>query len=224
MEEMIEIVDELKDVVKMNEKMIYKLASRFSRGSVDDLFQVGVIGLINAYNSYNPGYGVKFSTYAYTFILGEMKKYLRENKGVKVSRELYYLSSKLDRLTELLMQKYKRMPTSFELSVETGIEEWKIIEALNLRNCVSSLDEPIYSDSDSTILDTVSSSFGEIDNIELKEMLGLLDENERAIIMERYFNNKSQKEVSEIIGYSQAKVSRKEEKILSKLRSYYKAS
>ena len=95
---MIKIVDELAEVVKDNEKMIYKLASSFSTSSVDDLFQVGVIGLINAYNNYNPSYGTKFSTYAYTFILGEMKKYIRENKGVKVSREISYLSSRLDRL------------------------------------------------------------------------------------------------------------------------------
>ena len=80
---MITIVDELAEVVKDNEKMIYKLASSFSTSSVDDLFQVGVIGLINAYNNYNSSYGTKFSTYAYTFVLGEMKKYIRENKGVK---------------------------------------------------------------------------------------------------------------------------------------------
>ena len=82
--------------------MIYKLASSFSVSSKEDLYQVGVIGLINAYNSYDPSYGTKFSTYAYSFILGEMKKYVRENKGIKVNRELAYLSSRLDKLIELL--------------------------------------------------------------------------------------------------------------------------
>lgn len=204
--------------------MIYKLASSFSTSSVEDLFQVGVIGLINAYNNYNPEYGTKFSTYAYTFILGEMRKYVRENKGVKVSREISYLSSRLDKLISLLCQKYHRMPTTDELSLETGIEEWKIIEALNLRNCVRSLDEPLSNEGEMTVLDMIPDSSKVDSEVELEEMLDTLDESEREIINERYFNDRSQSEVSEITGYSQAKVSRKEQKILSKLRSYYKAS
>lgn len=221
---MITIVDELAEVVKDNEKMIYKLASSFSTSSVDDLFQVGVIGLINAYNNYNPSFGTKFSTYAYSFILGEMRKYIRENKGVKVSREISYLSSRLDRLIELLCQKYHRMPTTSELSIETGIEEWKIIEALNLRNCVRSIDEPLGNEGEITILDTISDSSNLESDVELEELLDTLDEEERSIITERYFNDRSQAEVSNMIGYSQAKVSRNEQKILSKLRSYYRAS
>ena len=220
---MIKIVDELVEVVKDNERMIYKLASSFSTSSKEDLYQVGVIGLINAYKSYNPIYGTKFSTYAYTFILGEMKKYIRENNGIKVNREITYLSSRLDKLIELLCQKYKRMPTTEELSSETGIEEWKIIEALNLRNCVSSLDETL-PDGKKSIIDVISDDSRIEDNIEFKEMLDTLDDEEKKIIHERYFNDKSQSELSLMTGYSQAKVSRCEQKILCKLRSYYKAS
>ena len=220
---MIKIVDELAKVVKENERIIYKLARSFSNSSVEDLFQVGVIGLINAYNSYNPNFSTKFSTYAYSFILGEMKKYVRENKGVKVNREIIYLSSKLEKLTLLLCQKYKRMPTTKELSMETGIEEWKIIEALNIRSCVSSLDEPLASGKKS-VIDLVSDNSKIDESIEFKDMLNSLDEDERKIIHERYFNDRSQEEVSNIIGYSQAKVSRCEKKILCKLRNYHKAS
>lgn len=220
---MIKIVNELADVVNENERLIYKLARSFSTSSVEDLYQVGVIGLINAYNSYNPEYGTKFSTYAYTFILGEMKKYVRENNGIKVNREIIYLSNRLDKLIELLCQKYKRMPTTEELSEETGIEKWKIIEALNLRNCVSSLDEPII-DGNRSVIDVIPSGSKIEKDVELDEMLDTLTETERKIVEERYFNDKSQSEVSELIGFSQAKVSRCEQKILCKLRSYHRAS
>lgn len=220
---MIKIVDELAGVVKENERIIYKLARSFSNEGVEDLFQVGVIGLINAYNSYKREFGTKFSTYAYPFILGEMKKYIRENKGVKVNREIIYLSTKLEKLTLLLCQKYKRMPTTEELAIETGIEEWKIIEALNIRNCVSSLDEPL-TDGKNSVIDVIPNKEKIDESIEFNDMLDLLDEEEKSIIKERYFNDKSQEEVSHITGYSQAKVSRCEKKILCKLRNYYKVS
>ena len=220
---MIKIVDELAGVVQENERMIYKLARSFSTSSVEDLFQVGVIGLINAYNSYKKEYGTKFSTYAYSFILGEMKKYVRENNGVKVNREISYLSSRLDRLIELLCQKYKRMPTTKELSIETCIDEWKIIEALNLRNCVSSLDEPLV-DGKNTVIDMISDNSKIETDVEFLDMLDTLDDDEKSIIYERYFQDKSQSEISNMTGYSQAKVSRCEQKILCKLRNYYRAS
>lgn len=220
---MIKIVEELAGVVNEHERMIYKLARSFSTSSVEDLFQVGVIGLINAYNSYDSSRGTKFSTYAYAFILGEMKKYIRENKGVKVNREISYLSSRLDKLIELLCQKYKRMPTTKELSIETGIDEWKITEALNLRNCVSSLDETLL-DGKNTVIDIIPNNSKIEEDLEIRDMLDSLDEEEKSIIHERYFNDRSQAEVSTITGYSQAKVSRCEQKILCKLRKYQKTS
>ena len=220
---MIKIVNELAGVVVEHEKMIYKLARSFSTSSVEDLFQVGVIGLINAYNSYDSGYGTKFSTYAYSFILGEMKKYIRENSGIKVNREITYLSSRLDKLTQLLCQKYKRMPTTKELSYETGIDEWKIIEAINLRNCVSSLDEPI-ADGKNSVIDLISDNSNIDDNLVFHDMIDTLNDDEKKIINERYFYDRSQSEVSSMTGYSQAKVSRCEQKILQKLRNYHKAS
>lgn len=222
--EMIKIVSELEQVIKENESLIYKLAYSISASSVEDLYQVGVIGVIKAYENYNPEYGTKFSTYAYSSILGEMRKYIRENKGIKISREMLYLKSRLEKLISLLYQKYKRMPTTDELSVETGIEEWKIIEALNIKNCLKSLDEPLNTDNDITILDTISNTTSNEDYLEIEEMMELLNENEKLIIAERYFNDKSQSEVADIMGYSQAKVSRCEQKILKKLRNYQKTA
>ena len=214
----------IEKLIKENERMIYKLASSFS-SSYEDLYQVGVIGLINAYNNFDSSYNVKFSTYAYPFILGEMKKYIRENKSIKISREISYLSTRLDKLIELLSQKYKRMPTTSELSIETGIEEWKIIEALGIKNCVRSLDEPLDTDGkEITLIDTIGDS-SKIDNIiDFNDALNSLDEDERKIISARYFDDKSQSEVAQIIGFSQAKVSRKEQNGLCKLKDYYKIS
>ena len=202
--------------------MIYKLANSFSHDNCEDLFQVGVIGLIQAYYNYDKSYDTKFSTYAYSYILGQMKKYMRENKSIKISRDIQYLTNRLDKLIGLLSQKYKREPTTKELSIETGIEEWKIIEALNTRNCIKSLDEPIKNDGkEITMLDITKNEESRIDNLEFDELINILDEDEQKFIKYRYFYDKSQMELSEIMGYSQAKVSRKEEKILEKLRKYY---
>lgn len=197
--------------------MIYKLTSSFNGNLKEDLFQVGILGLINAYKNYDEAYNTKFSTYAYPYIIGEMKKYIRENNGMKISRDIVYLSSRLDRLIELLCQKYSRMPTTKELSEEVQVEEWKIIEALNIRNCIKSLDEPL--NDKMTIADVVSSE--EEDLTELYDAIDKLDDNEKKIINLRYFMDKSQSEVANITGYSQAKVSREEQKILTKMRHYY---
>lgn len=212
---------ELERLVVENTNLIYKLARSFGDKNIEDLYQVGVIGLIYAYNNFDSSYNVKFSTYAYPFIIGEMKKYLRENKTIKISRDIIYLSNRLDKLIELLTQKYKRIPTVKELSEETSIEEWKIIEAINIKNCVKSIDEPI--NEDMTLEDVIEDNKYK-ENSELEEMLNKLDLEERQIIENRYLLDKSQIEVAKMIGYSQAKVSRIEQKVLQKLNSYYNYS
>lgn len=143
-----------------------------------------------------------------------MKSYIRKNRGIKISRDISYLSSRLNKLTELLTQKYRRFPTVSELSKETNIPEWKIIEALGIRNCIQSIDNelPLMG---STSIDG---------NLELEDMFSTLDSHERRIISERYFQDKSQNEVAVSMGFSQAKVSRYEKKIIKKLRNYFKTS
>lgn len=143
-----------------------------------------------------------------------MKSYIRKNRGIKISRDISYLSSRLNKLTELLTQKYRRFPTVSELSNETNIPEWKIIEALGIRNCIQSIDNelPLMG---STSIDG---------NLELEDMFSTLDSHERRIISERYFQDKSQNEVAVSMGFSQAKVSRYEKKIIKKLRNYFKTS
>ena len=219
---MIKIVDE---VVKEHENLIYKLASSFNQSYKEDLYQVGVIGLIEAYNNYNPKYNVKFSTYAYPFILGEMKRFIRENRGIKVSREIVYLSNRLDKLIELLYQKHKRMPTVEELSLETGIDSWKIVEAIGIRNCIRSIDEPInYEGKIITLEDVIPTNDSFESNVEVEDVFNSLEDDEKIIAVDRFIHDKSQTEVAKIMGYSQAKVSRKEQKIITKIKEYYRAS
>ena len=201
--------------------MIYKLANSFSYNSREDLYQVGRLGLINAYRKYDSSLGIKFSTYAYPFILGEMKKYIRENNGIKISRDIIYLSKRLDRLIEILKNKTHRNPTTGELASILEVSEWKIVEALGIRNCIKSLDEYVNDDENISYIDTIKESDG-IDEIEFNDMLSTLSDTERKIISEKYFYDKSQSEIASNLGYSQAKVSREEKKILVKLKNYYK--
>ena len=201
--------------------MIYKLANSFSYNSREDLYQVGILGLFNAYRKYDSSLGIKFSTYAYPFILGEMKKYIRENNGIKISRDIIYLSKRLDRLIEILKNKTHRNPTTSELASILEVSEWKIVEALGIRNCIKSLDEYVNDDENISYIDTIKESDG-IDEIEFNDMLSTLSDTERKIISEKYFYDKSQSEIASNLGYSQAKVSREEKKILVKLKNYYK--
>lgn len=201
--------------------MIYKLANSFSYNSREDLYQVGILGLINAYRKYDSSLGIKFSTYAYPFILGEMKKYIRENNGIKISRDIIYLSKRLDKLIEMLKNKTHRNPTTSELANILEVSEWKIVEALGIRNCLKSLDEYVNEDENISYIDTIKVSDG-IDEIEFNDMLSTLSDTERQIISEKYFYDKSQSEIASNLGYSQAKVSREEKKILVKLKNYYK--
>ena len=201
--------------------MIYKLANSFSYNSREDLYQVGILGLINAYRKYDSSLGIKFSTYAYPFILGEMKKYIRENNGIKISRDIIYLSKRLDKLIEILKNKTHRNPTTSELASILEVSEWKIVEALGIRNCIKSLDEYVNDDVNISYIDTIKKSDG-IDEIEFNDMLSTLSDTEREIISEKYFYDKSQSEIASNLGYSQAKVSREEKKILVKLKNYYK--
>lgn len=201
--------------------MIYKLANNFSYDSKEDLYQVGIIGLINAYKRFDNNLGIKFSTYAYSFILGEMKKYIRENNGINISRDIIYLSKRLDRLIEILANKNNKYPTTSELADILEVSEWKVIEALGIRNCIRSLDEYVNDNEKISYIDTIKVK-DDIDYIEFNDMLNTLSDTERKIINEKYFYDKSQLEIANNLGYSQAKVSREEKKILKKLKNYYK--
>ena len=149
--------EELSKLITDNENLIYRITHYFNNYlNKDDLFQVGCIGLIKAYQNYKEEFGTKFSTYAYPYILGEIIKYIREDKGIKVSRDISKLNLKIERANLILSQKLMRMPTFSELSEYLGIDEYYISEALCASNVLESLDAAITTDGkDLTLYDTV---------------------------------------------------------------------
>jgi len=214
--------EELSKLIIDNENLIYRITHFFNNYSnKEDLFQVGCIGLIKAYNNYRDDYNTKFTTYAYPYILGEIKKYIREDKGIKVSRDITKLNLKIERAYLVLSQKIMREPSIKEVSEYLGIDEYYISEALCANNALQSLDEPIINNGkELTLYDTVSKVESmDIDTlIALKRELSLLNSKDYQIISEHYLQDKTQSEIAENLGINQVQVSRREQKILKKLK------
>ncbi|MGL5751807.1 MAG: RNA polymerase sporulation sigma factor SigF [Paraclostridium sp.] len=193
----------------------------------DDLFQLGSIGLIKAIYKFDPKFNVKFSTYAVPMILGEIKRYLRDDGMIKVSRSLKQIAIKAKTQTEVLTKMLGREPTIEELAKRIDVEKEDLVMALESNFSVEYLHGVIHEEEGSPIclIDKISLK-GEseeekvIDNLLLKEVLGKLDKRERQIIMMRYFEDKTQSEIGELLNISQVQVSRIEKKVLSKLKSY----
>lgn len=215
---------ELTTLINDNQNLIHSMTHYFDGyNSKEDLFQVGAIGLINAYKKYDENLGVKFTTYAYPYILGEMKKYVREDKGIKISRDISKLNLKIEKATILLTQKLMREPTKQELSRYLEIPESYLIESLGAINVLQSIDEPIntYDGNEMSLHETI----GEKERTDLNSLIQLKDELnrltplERSIVQIRYINDLTQTETAQILGMNQVQISRSEKKILNKLRS-----
>lgn len=214
--------EKLEKLIKDNEKLIYKITHFFTNYECkEDLFQVGCIGLIKAYNNYNDTYNTKFTTYAYPYILGEIQKYVREDKGIKVSRDISKLNLKIEKAKILLQQKLMHEPTNKELEEFLGISEFELSEALSSTNKIRSLDEPVeYQDDYLSLYEKVGQIEAlDIDTlIALKQELKSLDKEEYDIISSHYIKNQTQSEIAKKLGINQVQVSRKEQKILVKLK------
>ena len=216
-------MESLSDLIDQNKNLIYKVTTLFNGySSNEDLFQVGCIGLINAYKKYDESYNTKFSTYAYPYILGEISNYVKKDKGIKVSREISKLNSKIERASVLLTQKLMREPSISELASYLEIDEFLIVEALRARYPIMSTDSVINDEGrDITLLDTIP----DINSMDMNTLIALKDELlklnsfDRELINERYVLNLTQSEVASNLGISQVQVSRKEQKVLSLLRS-----
>ena len=207
---------EVRNLVLENQNLIYSIAKKF-RGDIEDLFQVGCIGLIKAYDNYKDDVGVKFTTYAYKYILGEIYQYVLRNKNIKVTPEVVKLNSAILEADEFLTQKLKRKPNYAEIAEFLEIPIYKISEVLNSIE-VLSLDD---NRNDTSLYDVVGEeNLENIDLIMLKDALQKLDKNERELILKRYFYNMTQSQIARENGVNQVKVSRAEGKVLSKLRSY----
>ena len=213
-------MSELGTLILENERLIYKIASYFpGYSSKEDLYQVGCKGMIDAYKNYNPEKG-KFTTFAYNYILGEMRKLVREDKSFKVSRDISSLKNKIEKVSELLTQKLMREPSPLEIAEYLELPEYCIIEALNYKSSVQSIDSNI-GDSNMMMHEIISSPDVDKDTLLfLKTELESLQEPEKSIMIGRYYEDLTQTEIANNLGLSQVDVSRREKKVLTKLRSY----
>lgn len=207
----------LEKIIMENERLIYSIASYFRcYDNKEDLFQVGCIGLIKAYNNYDSNMNVKFTTYAYPYILGEMRKLVREDKSMKISRDISKINLQIEKAYVLLTQKMGKEPTVSEIASFLEVPISLVVDALNSSK-VSSLDDIIYDNL--TVFDVISDTNTDMDTlIALKSSLDELTSEEKEIINLRYMNDLTQMEVSKLLGISQVQVSRKEHKVLVKMR------
>jgi len=213
-------MDEITDLIINNERLIYSIANYFKNyNSREDLYQAGCLGLIRAYKKYDPSMNSKFTTYAYPYILGEMRKLVREDKGLKISREITKLNLKIEKAYVILSQKLMKEPSIEEVARFLEVPEFYVSEAILSLNKIKSFDEPVSSEGrEFTLQDVIGKSENIDELIMLKELLQGLNTEEKEIIKNRYMKDYTQSETSKIVGMSQVQVSRKEQKVLQKLK------
>ena len=212
-------------MVEENMGLVYSIARRFlNRGyDAEDLTQIGAIGLIKAVKKFNPEFNVQFSTYAVPMITGEIKRFLRDDGAVKISRTLKENAMKGWRCEELLRRKLNRQPTINEISKESGIDAESLNEAFEAATPPESIYESVYDNGDKEIrlLDTITGEEiedGVINKVMIDDILSRLTEREKEIILLRYFRGKTQSEIAKIIGVSQVQISRIEKKAIERIR------
>lgn len=207
------------DNVLEYENLIYKMISKYKNFDQEDLYQVAMLGLMNAKRNYKPDENTKFSTYAYYYILGEINTYIKASNPVKISQDLLRLKGSLIHAKEVMTQRLRREPTIEELSVFLEVPMDKIEEAMIATSAVESLDYTYDDEND------LYNSFGQQetqmteDFLDLKNAVQNLPKEEQALIVARYYEGLTQQETSETLGMSQVQVSRKETKILQKLKT-----
>ena len=209
-----------------NLRLVLSVIRRFTpkNDTVDDLFQVGCIGLMKAIDNFNPAFDVKFSTYAVPMIIGEIRRFQRDNNSVRVRRGLRDLAYKALQVKEEIIRKELREPTISEIAEKLGEEKRAVAEAVEAIVEPMSLYESVFGDGEDSmyVIDQLSDETQSddilIENIALKEALKKLNEREKNIIARRYYNGKTQMEIAEEIGISQAQVSRIEKGAIDKLR------
>lgn len=208
--------------IKGNLRLVLSVIRRFSSvgENVDDLFQIGCIGLIKAIDHFNTELGVRFSTYAVPMIIGEIRRFLRDNNSIRVSRSLRDTAYKAIYAREMLLKKNQKEPSITEVASEVGISREDIVYALDAIQNPMSLYEPIFTDGGDTlyvmdqIRDKKNREENWVEHLSLSDALKKLNAREHEIISLRFFEGKTQMEVAELIGISQAQVSRLEKNAL----------
>ena len=218
------------EFIKGNLRLVLSVIQKFSaRGeSADDLFQVGCIGLIKAIDNFDISLNVQFSTYAVPMIVGEIRRYLRDNNMIRVSRSIRDLAYKALQAREKLTKENSKEPTVEQIAKEVGVEKEEIVMCLDAIQDPMSLQEPIYNDGSESIyiMDQVKDNKNTeehwANNLGLSEAYKKLNDREKMIIGRRFFAGKTQMEVAEEIGISQAQVSRLEKSAINHIKKMYK--
>ena len=216
----------LNDIVENNSRLIWSIVKRFKNNKyeTDDLFQIGAIGLVKSIKRFDNQYNVKLSTFAVPYIIGEIKRYLRDDGMVKVSRSLKELNIKI----EMLIKQYEKLGKELSINeIEKELKESKenILLALEANKEIKSIDEEFEDSNENILFNKVKVESYEEDTIKkiiLKQELEKLDEKERNIIILRYFYNKTQSQIASQYGITQVQVSRIEKRVLLKMRENIK--
>ena len=217
------------ELINGNLKLVLSILRKYNNrtDNLDDLFQVGCVGLIKAIDNFDLAHEVKFSTYAVPMILGEIKRYLRDNSSLRVTRNLKDIAYKGLKAKEELTNKLNREPTMKEIADVLELTELEVMQAFEAVKDAISMSEPIYSDGGDTIyleeqIADKKDKIGQDMNIMLKEALNKLKAKEKYIIYKRYFEGITQMELSEEIGISQAQISRIEKNCLDNMKKILK--
>ena len=213
-----------------NLRLVLSVIKRFyGRGeNVDDLFQIGCIGLIKAMDNFDLNQNVQFSTYAVPMIIGEIRRYLRDNNPIRVSRSVRDLAYKALSIKEKMIKENQKEPTIEEIAKELGVDKEEIVFSLDAIQEPVSLQEPIYGDGTENlyIMDQVKDNKNTdeywAENITISEAMKKLNEKEKMIINKRFYEGRTQVEVAEEIGISQAQVSRLEKSAIEHIKRIYK--
>lgn len=212
-------------LVREHSRLVTSLAARFlySGQEFEDLCQVGMMGLLRAVRNFDESRGLCFSTYAVPVILGEIRRFLRDDNAVKVSRSLKENYILLRRVEQKLSKEFGTSPTLSELCAETGLSREEALQALEGASRPVSLETPVGEDGNTVLADTVADteSVDSFDRLVLKEGISQLPALERKIVTLRYFYARTQQQTADLLGLTQVQVSRKEKKILRALREQF---
>lgn len=218
-------MNKYEEIIKVNSGLIYMIMNKYFKGyDKEDLYQVGVIGVIKAYNNYKNNHNTKFSTYAFKYIYGEMYSYINNIKSIRVSNEYVTLYKKIRTASNILSQKLMKEPSVNELAMFLEIDPFIIENVIKAMNKVDSLEKIVSSDGKNlTLLDTVKDNrdYYNIDYMLLNEEINKLESPYKELIYLRYFEDKTQSEVAGILGMNQVEVSRGERKTLKKIKNIY---
>ena len=219
------------EFIKGNLRLVLSVIKRFSSSNenVDDLFQIGCIGLMKAIDNFDITLNVKFSTYAVPMIMGEIRRFLRDNSCIRVSRSIKDTAYKAIYTKENMMKKSLREPTLAEVAKEVGVSKEEIVYALDAIQNPMSLYDPVYSDGEDTlyVMDQISDKKNKeenwVEHLSLSEAMKQLNSRENEIIILRFFEGKTQMEVAAMLGISQAQVSRLEKNALHVMKKFLMA-